>query len=375
MAYEIKEAKDLVIKAGKRLVESGLIARTWGNISARISDTQFVITPSGLAYETLTEEQIVVVSIADCSYEGNVKPSSEKGIHADAYRLRPDVNFVIHTHQEKASAISIDGEDLNIVHNQYQDILGNVVPCAPYGISSTKKLRSAVASTLLRNPSCKAVLMKHHGTMCLGTDFAHAFKIAQTLELAADAKFLKACGTDQNDLPVIEDFGKSTKLGDSFLLEYDGTIKEYPLPAIPSNAPAVAVLHAAIYKNSDTACILHATDEDILRTSRTGRKLPPYIDDLAQIAGVNIPVIKDGKKNRKQITAVLKHNNAVLLYENGALCTGKTKSDAYAVEMILKKGCIADRYAETRNGKLYLEYLDAFLQRFVYTVKYSKQKK
>ena len=60
---EIMQAKELVIKAGKELIESGLIARTWGNISCRISDTQFVITPSGRAYETLTPEEIFLVNI------------------------------------------------------------------------------------------------------------------------------------------------------------------------------------------------------------------------------------------------------------------------------------------------------------------------
>ena len=54
MAYEIEEAKRLVVDAGKKLIETGLIARTWGNVSSRISDTQFVITPSGIAYEDLT---------------------------------------------------------------------------------------------------------------------------------------------------------------------------------------------------------------------------------------------------------------------------------------------------------------------------------
>ena len=79
---EIMQAKELVIKAGKELVASGLIARTWGNISCRISDTQFVITPSGRAYETLTPEEIVLVNIEDLEYDGEIKPSSEKGIHA-----------------------------------------------------------------------------------------------------------------------------------------------------------------------------------------------------------------------------------------------------------------------------------------------------
>lgn len=78
MAYEIEEAKKLVVEAGKKLIETGLIARTWGNVSARISETQFVITPSGRAYETLTPDDIVVVNIEDCSYDGDIKPSSEK---------------------------------------------------------------------------------------------------------------------------------------------------------------------------------------------------------------------------------------------------------------------------------------------------------
>ena len=79
---DIMEAKQLVIKAGIEVVEYGLIARTWGNISCRVDDKRFVITPSGRPYETLTPDEIVVVNIDDCSYEGDIKPSSEKGIHA-----------------------------------------------------------------------------------------------------------------------------------------------------------------------------------------------------------------------------------------------------------------------------------------------------
>ncbi|MFA5741975.1 MAG: class II aldolase/adducin family protein, partial [Candidatus Izemoplasmatales bacterium] len=112
MMYSEIEAKRLVIQAGKQLIKNGLIARTWGNISARISDTQFVISPSGKAYETLLPEQIVTVNISDCSYSGSIKPSTEKGIHADVYRLRPEANFIIHTHQTKASVVSIAGEDI-----------------------------------------------------------------------------------------------------------------------------------------------------------------------------------------------------------------------------------------------------------------------
>ncbi|MEL7657975.1 MAG: class II aldolase/adducin family protein, partial [Bacillota bacterium] len=100
------EAKNLVIKAGLELMNSGLIARTWGNVSCRIDETTFAITPSGREYQTLTPDDIVEVKIEDLSHTGNIKPSSEKGIHAAVYQIHPEMNFVIHTHQENASAMS-----------------------------------------------------------------------------------------------------------------------------------------------------------------------------------------------------------------------------------------------------------------------------
>ena len=132
MAYETEEARRLVIEAGQRLQSEGLIVRTWGNISARISDTQFVITPSGKAYETLTPEDIVIVNIKKCTYEGDIKPSSECGIHADVFAMRPEVNFVIHTHQTYASVVSIVGEDIELSEEEKQ-FLGEKIPCAAYG--------------------------------------------------------------------------------------------------------------------------------------------------------------------------------------------------------------------------------------------------
>ena len=127
-------AREQVLEAGLRLVREGLIERTWGNISARVSDTAFVITPSGLPYEDLRPEQLAVVNIADGSHSGTVKPSSEKGIHADAYRLRPEVRFVIHTHQRWASVAGTAGRALTgFIHPD----LGKRVPCAAYGLPGT----------------------------------------------------------------------------------------------------------------------------------------------------------------------------------------------------------------------------------------------
>jgi len=182
MAYDVEEAKKLVVEAGKKLLETGLIARTWGNVSARISDTQFVITPSGRAYDTLTPEEVVVVNIDDCSHEGDIKPSSEKGIHADAYKHHPLVNFVIHTHQKAATIVSITGMEIRNVYNEFKPVLGDYVPVADYAMSTTNPLRKNVEKCMMMNPSCRAFMLMHHGTLCLGDSFDQAFEVADTLE-------------------------------------------------------------------------------------------------------------------------------------------------------------------------------------------------
>ena len=375
MGYSINEAKELVIRAGKMLVESGLIARTWGNISARISDTQFVITPSGLAYETLTPEQIVIVNIADCSYEGQIKPSSEKGIHADAYRLRSDVNFIIHTHQLKASVISIDGTNLMVRQDEYKKILGEIIPCAAYGMPSTGKLRKAVAQSVSDYPKSKAVLMKCHGTVCMGTSLENSFEIARTLETIAEEKYQEVCGKSKPAASNIPDYGSSERNGDCFILNCNNQSTEYKISNLSESAPKVAILHAAIYKNSKVNHIIHTTEEDVVEASRTGQILRPYLDDLAQIAGINIKTVRKGLTNTATVVKELHKKNAVLLENAGALCTGITKDDAIAVGMVLKKGCVAHLYSIAIHNTKWLSNLDATLQRIIYVKKYSKQKK
>lgn len=382
MGYSVTEAKTLVVEAGKVLVESGLIARTWGNISARISDTQFVITPSGLAYESLTPDQIVIVNIADCAYEGDIKPSSEKGIHADAYRLRPEVNFVIHTHQVKASVISLEGKNITVELADYAKIIGDIIPCAAYGISSTKKLRNAVAASIQNFPNSKAILMKHHGTLCMGSDINNTFEIAHTLERLANDKYVLRCGAAVNNNDMILDYGKSERRDNSFVITIDGVSKEYKLDNVPETAAKAALLHGAIYRTSSINNIIHITDKDVVEVSRTGHTLRPYLDDLAQIAGVNIKnvditseICTDVVKMRSIVTSSLKNKNALLLKGEGALCTGISESDAIAVGMVLKKGCEADLYAAALKNIKWLGTVDAALQRFVYVKKYSKRKK
>lgn len=168
--YSEETARQLVIKAGLELIEKKLIARTWGNISARIGDNEFIITPSGRAYESLKPEDLVKVRVDSLEYDGSVKPSSEKGVHAAIYALRPGCDFIIHTHQFYASAICAEGRDTAFA------------PCAKYGLSGSKGLMKNVSYAVAANPDKKAFLMTKHGAAVAGDSYEDAFAEIEALE-------------------------------------------------------------------------------------------------------------------------------------------------------------------------------------------------
>ena len=199
MPYKIEEAKRLIIKAGLELVNKKLIARTWGNISARISDSEFVITPSGIPYDKVNNENLVVVKIEDCSSTGNVKPSGEKKVHAAIYQLRKDVDFIVHTHQNYATAVSVDGIDKDFA------------PVAKYGLPSTKGLVNNVKQSVIAHPDKKAFLMARHGALLLGKNYDEAFALSIRLEEDAKALYEKV-KTDKGDhfesKPYLDDYAQ-----------------------------------------------------------------------------------------------------------------------------------------------------------------------
>lgn len=402
---DILEAKNTVIKAGCDLLKAGLIVRTWGNISCRISDDQFVITPSGMAYDTLTPDDIVLVNIADLTYEGNVKPSSEKGIHAACYKLRPDINFVIHTHQKNASVVSTLGLDINNITGDEKDIIGSDVPCAAYGLPGQPKLREGVIVALTRSSS-KAAIMKHHGAVCLGTDYEDAFAVAEALERVCERFIIQRCchvsgkavdtfsGVVDYVTDVLKSDGKykpakeftpcdSTRKGNCFFVGE----KDKPCAIIDTKSgawvgggeiPDSADMHWAIYKKrSDVNYIRHTKDENVVAMSRKGKTMKPLLDDLAQLCGPKVKTAvfnpSDTLKTSKKVVRALGKRNAVFIKDNGAVCVAGSQYDAEAVEIVMEKGCKtavgAELYAETKP----LGTLDSYLMNFIYKVKYSKK--
>ncbi len=401
MSYTESEARSLVIEAGKRLLETGLIARTWGNVSARISDTQFVITPSGKPYDTLNPEELVVVNIDDCSYEGDIKPSSEKGIHADAYKHRADVNFVIHTHQVRASVVGASGIPISTVPQKYAGVLGSFVPVADYGMPSTGTLRKAVEQVYIDFEGSKAFLMEHHGAVCLGESYEDAFNVSETLEkLCKDVihkayrvfqgtadysrkdmiqTYIKANGVGQ--LPeYVTDFGESERNGNVFTVTYKNgnsfTVDiKTGLSDSEEELPKTAMVHAEIYKSSDVTCIRHCTNINVVGYSVLGASIKPRLDDFAQIAGVKIKcVLWNGSRNSaKEIAQAGKGKNVILIKGLGAVCTGNKKSDLEAVELVLSKECQTQFGATFFGAGDPLSAVDCNIMRMIYVNKYSKK--
>lgn len=402
---DIQKAKEIVVEAGKQLVSSGLIARTWGNVSCRIDDKTFVITPSGRAYETLTPDEVVLVNMEELTYEGDIKPSSEKGIHASCYLLRPDCNFVIHTHQMNASIVSAIGCDINNIEGESKEIVGDNIPVATYGLSGTGKLRKAVVKAIKRTDS-KAVIMRHHGAVCLGTDYDDAFKVANEVEKICEqyvfAKYTEKTGkiaeTFSDVYSYVTDLKKraaasnvtaydSSRAGNIVtIMNKDGSekaviglAKEQVIRG--EKFPSEADMHLAIYKGrQDIKYIIHSDDEATVAASKiVKKKLRPLIDDFAQIAGVTIGNAmfdpnNTGKTAKNVVKALGKNKNVALIKDNGAVCCGPSKDEAEAAEMVAEKNCKTFVSSQMFKKVKPISLIDATLENVVYRLKYSKQK-
>lgn len=180
----IQEAKEKVCEAGKLLLKEGLVARTWGNVSIKVSDTQMVITPSGRKYDELTPEEMVLVDIYTLKYEGKLKPSSELKLHCEVYKTRPHINAVIHTHQLYASIVAAAQKDVVVLNEAHQKILGaKTIKAAPYALPNTKKITVETARAIEQS---NAALMSNHGVVCIGKDLEDTFEVARTLEKACE---------------------------------------------------------------------------------------------------------------------------------------------------------------------------------------------
>jgi ribulose-5-phosphate 4-epimerase/fuculose-1-phosphate aldolase len=178
------EYRKSVVNYSRMLYDRGYVVGTGGNVSVRIVGCDAVaITPSGIAYDVLTEEDVCIVNFELEQVEGEREPSIETTMHLTVYRSRPDVKAVIHTHQTYGSVFSIINEPIPALFDEQVLHLGDVVEVIPYFISGSEDLARALGERL--NNYCNAYILQNHGVICLGMDLRGAYQNVEILERCA----------------------------------------------------------------------------------------------------------------------------------------------------------------------------------------------
>jgi L-fuculose-phosphate aldolase len=173
------EEREALVRYGKRLLESGYVLGSGGNISLiDRAEGLVAITPSGLPYERMNIDDIVLLDLDGNTREGHLEPSSEYQLHLSLLAQRPDVNAVVHTHSPFATAVACLGWDLPSFHYLVA-VSGISIPCAPYAIYGSQQLADNVCNVIGNG---KAVLMANHGLVAVADTLAKAFDIAEIVE-------------------------------------------------------------------------------------------------------------------------------------------------------------------------------------------------
>lgn len=172
----------------RKLADSGLVRHTQGNISARDRDTGLIcVTPSGMEYDAIGMEDLVVVDEHGTVIEARWKPTVETPTHTRVYRERSDIHAVIHAHAPAATAFGIVYQPIPLVLMEAACCLGGPVPVAPYLMSGTEPFAELVVRTLGKG---YAVVWGNHGILVAGPTLKQALSIAHAVEDNAQAYLL-----------------------------------------------------------------------------------------------------------------------------------------------------------------------------------------
>ncbi|MET7751951.1 L-ribulose-5-phosphate 4-epimerase [Micromonospora sp. NPDC005367] len=191
----VARLRETVAALHAELVRYDLVAWTSGNVSARVPGQDLmVIKPSGVSYDDLRPDKMVVCDLDGVVVEGDLSPSSDTEAHAYVYRAMPDVGGVVHTHSGYATAWAACGEPIPCYLTAQADEFGGEIPVGPFALIGGDDIGKGIVATLSGHRS-PAVLMRNHGVFTVGPNAKAAVKAAVMCEdVARTAHFARSLG-------------------------------------------------------------------------------------------------------------------------------------------------------------------------------------
>ena len=174
--------KKLLVAYGKKLLDKKLVAGTSGNLSLRGQADEIYITPSGMDYLEITEDDIVKINFMGEILEGDKKPSSEWMMHVEIYKNYPKYNAIVHTHSPIATAFAVSRKKIPLILIEMKPFLGGEIEVAPFKPSGSLELAKSLIPYLKKSNSC---LLANHGVVSCGKNIESAFLSAEYVEDAA----------------------------------------------------------------------------------------------------------------------------------------------------------------------------------------------
>ena len=182
VSEEIARLRREVAGLHAELPRNELVVWTAGNVSARVPGADLlVIKPSGVRYDEITPDHMVVTDLEGKLVEGDHQPSSDTAAHAYVYQHMPEVGGVVHTHSTYATAWSARGEPVPCVLTMIADEFGGEIPVGPFALIGDDSIGRGIVETL-RGHRSPAVLMRNHGVFTIGKDAGAAVKAAVMCE-------------------------------------------------------------------------------------------------------------------------------------------------------------------------------------------------
>jgi L-fuculose-phosphate aldolase len=185
---EHQELREEVARVAKALIQTGLVTGTSGNVSVRTPEGDVLVTPSGVDYEVLGPEDVVLVDLDMNVLAGSLVPSTETPMHTGIYKARPNVDAVVHTHSRFATTLACLGWEIPPVHYMLTTLgPDGRIPLAPYTLYGTEELADHAANAL--GGSHYACLLRTHGTIAVGESAERAFSRTVVLEEMAEVYY------------------------------------------------------------------------------------------------------------------------------------------------------------------------------------------